>query len=358
MNARPGKQTTSQGDPRHRAGAVAESQTAHYLHRRFKDEPDVHLLHDLRIEDREQPEHDGRVGVCQIDHLIVHRWGMFIVETKSVTGEVRIRPDGSGGDEWSRVHQGREKGMASPIRQAERQSQFLRTLLRRNREELLGRMPFGTRTLAKVLNGTDRRGFGALPVQLVIAISDQGKIQRLDGWKEPRKPFRVFVAKADSVPDRIASELERHRAGSRLLRVKPTGEYGLWSMEASETAAVAEFLAARHRSRSTAPRSISRSGPADGSKNPSSPVSVRAEPDHRPVCKHCGASELSARWGKYGYHWRCGVCGENTKMPVECAACGARRTRADQKVKIRKEGARYFRECSACGTSETVWTET
>ena len=97
MNVRPGKQTTSQGDPRHRAGAVAESQTAHYLHRRFKDEPDVHLLHDLRIEDREQPEHDGRVGVCQIDHLIVHRWGMFIVETKSVTGEVRIRPDGSGG---------------------------------------------------------------------------------------------------------------------------------------------------------------------------------------------------------------------------------------------------------------------
>ena len=168
---------------------------------------------------------------------------------------------------------------------------------------------------------------------------------------------KLFVAKADSVPDKIASELEQHRAGSRLLRVKPTGEFGLWGMEASETAAVSEFLAARHRSRSTAPRSNSHPAPIDGSKNPSNPVSVRADPVRRPVCKHCGASELSARWG-YGYYWHCGMCGENTKMPVECAACGARRTRADPIVKIRKEGARYFRECSACGTSHIVWTET
>ena len=56
---------------------MAESQTAHYLHRRFKDDPEVHVLHGLRIEDQDQPEHDGTVGVCQIDHLIVHRWGMF-----------------------------------------------------------------------------------------------------------------------------------------------------------------------------------------------------------------------------------------------------------------------------------------
>ena len=127
---------------------------AHYLHRRFANDRDVHVLHGLRLEDREQREQDGSPGVCQIDHLIVHRWGMFIVESKSVTGEVRIRPDGSGGDEWSRVYRGREKGMPSPIRQAERQGEFLRTILRRNRDELLGRMPLGLRTLAKVLNGT------------------------------------------------------------------------------------------------------------------------------------------------------------------------------------------------------------
>ena len=175
--------------------------------------------------------------------------------------------------------------------------------------------------------------------------------------RSPGKPFRVIVAKADSVPDKIASELERHRAGSRLLRVKPTGEYGLWSMEASEIATVAAFLTARHRSLSSAPRSISSPAPIVRSKNPSNPDSVRAEPVRQPVCKYCGASELSARWGKYGYHWQCVECGKNTKMPVECSACGARRERGNPIVKIRKEGARYLRECNACGTSSTVWTE-
>ena len=54
-------------------------------------------------------------GVCQIDHLIVHRWGTFIVESKSAMEEVHVGPDGTGGDEWTRVYRGGKAGMASPI---------------------------------------------------------------------------------------------------------------------------------------------------------------------------------------------------------------------------------------------------
>ena len=236
---------------------------AHYLHRNFANDPEVHALHGLRLEDREQPEQDGSPGVCQIDHLIVHRWGMFIIESKSVTEEVHIRPDGTGGGEWSRVYLGREKGMPSPIRQAERQSKFLRTILRRNREKLLGRMPFGSRTLAKILNGTDQRGFMAVPIQLIVAISDRGRIRRLDGWKERRKPFREFVTKADEVPDKIRTELERHREGASMLRIQLPSEYGLWSMQESEATQVAGFLAERHVERLRAlPARPIRAGPS------------------------------------------------------------------------------------------------
>ena len=70
---------------------------AHYLHRHFADDAEVHVLHDLRLRDPEQPEQTGDAGRCQIDHLLIHRWGMFIIESKSVTSEVRVRPDGSGG---------------------------------------------------------------------------------------------------------------------------------------------------------------------------------------------------------------------------------------------------------------------
>lgn len=51
-------------DPRHRAGAEAERQMAFYLHRDFSSEVGLLILNDLRLVDPDQPEHDGRPGVC------------------------------------------------------------------------------------------------------------------------------------------------------------------------------------------------------------------------------------------------------------------------------------------------------
>ena len=252
MIVKPYIEPTRSRDPRERAGAAAERQMAHYLHRKFQDDPAVCVLHQLRIEDAGQPEQDGSAGVCQIDHLVVHRWGFFLVESKSVTEAVRVRSDGDGGEEWSRTYRGEQLGMPSPIRQAKRQSEFLRTLLQRQRERLVGRFPTGMRTIAKTLGDGDQRGFRYAPMQLVIAVSDRGRIERLDGWKPPRKPFRVFVKKADLVPEEIERELDRHRTGANLLHVKPVGEYGIWSMRAEEVPLVARFLAGLHVDRSVA----------------------------------------------------------------------------------------------------------
>ncbi|MYK83858.1 MAG: NERD domain-containing protein [Gammaproteobacteria bacterium] len=342
-------------DRRQRAGAIAERQLAHYLHRRFNDDPNVCVLHGLRIEDPKQPEQDGSAGVCQIDHLLVHRWGMFIVESKSATEEVCVRPDGTGGDEWSRVYRGREIGMPSPIRQAQRQSELMRNLLQRHREQLVGKQAWGSRTFTKLTVGTDQRGFRHVPMQLVVAVSDGGRINRLDGWKEPRKPFQVFVTKADLVPDKIAQEMKRHRKGARannVLGFPTSGEYGLWSMKAEEVVRVAEFLAERHTNRFRADSPQDRS--PIHSRLPSHP---RPQATVEAVCKHCGSNELLARWGKYGYHWQCRVCSKNTKMPLGCSECGATRQRNNPATKIRKAGAEYFRDCAVYGNSDLVWAE-
>ena len=324
---------------------------AHYLHRRFSDDPDVYVLHDLRLEDWRQPEQNGSPGVCQIDHLIVHRWGVFIVESKSVTGEVRVRPDGTGGDEWSRVWQDRERGMPSPIRQAKRQAEFLRTILQRNRTELVGRQDLGFRTVAKVMVGTDQRGFKNMPMQLVISVSDRGRITRLDGWKEPRKPFQVYVTKADLVPDKIAREIKKHRKGARLVApISPMSQYGLWDMKEKEVLTVAEFLASRHCAVGSAASSSQPRTTTEPARS--------ASPDSRSLqasCKHCGSSKLDARSGRFGYYWRCGDCGKNTKMPLQCSTCGAQRQRHNPTTKIRKKGAEFFRDCERCGNSDLVW---
>ncbi len=356
MIVKPYKQTNVHQDPRQLAGAAAEEQMAHYLHRGFNEDQGVHVLHDVRLEDRAQPEQDGSTGVCQVDHLLVHRWGLFIIESKSVTEEVRVRSDDSGGDEWSRVYRGKEKGMPSPIRQAQRQSEFLRAFLQRHREEMLGRQPVGLRTISKLVVGTDQRGFKSAPIQLVIAVSDKGMIKRRGGWEEPREPLRVFVTKADLVTDKIRQELERHRKGPDVVNAEPARDYGMWSMKAQEVELVAEYLAERHvdrsdaspaRSKGTAPNRNRRSSPnkADGAGH-----SARA------TCRHCGSEDLTARWGKYGYYWRCEMCEQNTAMPVICSACGTEGVRG-KGVRVRKAKATYSRECEACGYAETIWTE-
>ena len=355
MIAKPYTNKTLHLDRRQRAGAAAENQMAHYLHRAFKQDREVHVFHALRIQDAEQPEQDGSPGVCQIDHLVVHRWGMFVVESKSVTQEVRVCSDGSGGDEWSRVYRGEETGMASPIRQARRQAEFLRAFLQSHRERLLGREQVGLRTLARVVRGTDQRGFANVPIQLMIAVSDGGRIRRLNGWKEPEKPFRVFVSKADLIPSKIGEELERHRKGSNLLG-KPQGSYGLWSMEEAEAAGVAEFLVAQHVERTGDAAPKKKEPGANSGRRLRGEGSTHDGENSVSSCRHCGARDLTARWGKFGYYWRCGACGGNTAMPVVCSACGAKGRRGEG-IRVRKEGRTYFRDCNKCGATETIWTE-
>ena len=361
----PYREGSSSTDPLQRAGDAAERQMAHYLHRTFNDDPNVCVLHGLRIEDPDQPEQNGAPGVCQIDHLLLHRWGVFIVESKSVSQEVRVRPDGTGGDEWSRVWKGTESGMASPILQAKRQAEFLRSILQRHRAELVGKQALGFRTVTKAMIGTDQRGFKNMPMQLVIAVSDHGRITRMDGWEEPRKPFQVYVTKADLVPDKVAREIKKHRKGARLMAIAPSGEYGLWDMKEKEVLTVAEFLAGRHSEQAT-PRSSTSCQPpkTPARKTPSQKTTRKTPPENpaqqaslsvQPSCKHCGSNTLTAQWGKFGYYWRCGECSKNTKMPVACSTCNAERSHNNAVVKVRKSGSKYFRDCAACGTSELIW---
>ncbi len=337
-----------------KAGDEAENQMAHYLHRSFEKSSEVFVLHGLRLKDDKQLEHDGSVGICQIDHLVVHRWGMFIVESKSVSEEVCVRSDGAGGDEWSRSYRGRDKGMASPILQAGRQSAFLRSVLHRNREELLGRHQFGLRTLAKLQTGTDQRGFRSVPVQLVVAISDKGRIRRLSGWREPEKPFRVFVAKADEVPRKIENEVARHKAASRLLFGAEDGEYGLWRMEKSEVIEVAKFLAGQNVDvwrggdvRSSGGEAVGRSMKASDVVNEGDGFNV--------CCTDCGVAYSEAYYNR-GYYWKCSMCGVTKNMPVVCSSCGTK-GKGGKLVRISKKGNYYSRVCEECECVEVIWSK-
>lgn len=344
-------------DRRLRAGAEAERRMAFYLHRAFATDDSVMVLNNLRLVDPHQPEHDGRDGVCQIDHLLLHQWGAFVIESKSVSDEVTVRGDGAGGDEWTRRAFGRDEGFRSPVQQARMQGEFLRHYLQRHREELLSKAAVGFRTLTKIVMGTDQRGFASMPIQIIVAISDNGKITRKGSWREPDHPFQTFVSKADLVPDKVRAELDKHRSSAPLLST-PNGEYGMWRMKPDELSAVARLLAESHVSVTPRVNAAPAAPPAHASPpprpelpNPKPPATAAG-----PACKGCGGGHLTAAWGKYGYYWKCGACNTNTAMPTVCSACGTEGQRG-QGVRIRKEGAKYFRACESCRVEEPIWTE-
>lgn len=309
MILKPPSTTPLPTDPRLRAGVQAERQMAHYLHRAFATSADLYVINDLRLVDPEQPEHDGSPGVAQIDHLVLHRYGAFIVESKSVTGTVTVRDDG-GGDEWTRGG----RGFASPLRQAERQGEFLRAFLQRHREQLLGRRAMGLRTISKVIHGDDLRGFRNMPLQHVVAIGDNGVIQRLHGWRAPTKGFAALVAKADQVPAKLSEQFKKHQhgAGVRGFTTPVYGDYGIWLMSAEELGAVADFLVASHTPRSAKSATArAAKAPRDSeAPKPSEPVrtgprSVEPEPAEpapgapTPACPKCGTPTV-LRYAKKG----------------------------------------------------------
>lgn len=344
----------SEADKRRQAGARAEDQAAFYMHRAFADEPNIHVVHDLRLVDPEQPNPDGSPGVAQIDHLIVHRRAVFIIESKSAVGTMTVTHDGSGGDLWDRSYKRRRQGLQSPIQQARQQGEFLRNLLQRNREMLLGKIPIGTRTLSKVLAGTDNRGFSHLPIHVIVAVSDRGAVQFKNNWKPKAKPFNPHVTKADQVPQKVLDELKRHDGGL-LHKREPEDPYGRWSMKREEAVDVVRFLLRMHTPAARPPEPPPLPAPEQQPIPTPEPARPSAPASSSPTCRKCGGTELQPKPGKRGLspYWKC-ACGGNTPMSHTCAACGHEGSHKAGDVPIHHVDGEFVRKCSKCGLSEVV----
>lgn len=206
------KQLANSQNPRIMAGDETEKQMAFYLNRAFGKEKDCFVLNDLRI------VHDD--NVAQIDHLIVTKYGLFIIESKSVHGKIIINKH----NEWSRTYNNATEGMRSPVLQAEAQGKILKSLLIDNKEKLL----------SKIL-GTLQKGFGYCPINVYVAISDNGLIERKTSIPE--------LFKADQITSAIEKELIAAKKLASILSLSmDTG----WSINADETRNVAQFLLSKH----------------------------------------------------------------------------------------------------------------
>ena len=290
-------------DPFLKAGHDAEQQMAFYLRRAFADTLDVFVLHGLRLE---------RSGeIAQIDHLVLHRHGAMIVESKSVSGSVSVNERG----EWARRTGSQERGMPSPLLQGRRQAELLHSLLDDHDTALLGKTV-----------GIQNR-FGAMHLDVLVAISDSGLIQ--GGPYVPPE-----VCKADQVPDRIKALIKRYRSANSVfnLRLSALKDAG-YAATGAELAGIAAFLNSRHQ----ASHHPALSSQAKGKPLPATPPSGPPE-SSSPCCRYCQSTQISVQYGKYGYYFKCAVCGGNTPAKASCPEC-------QQPGKLSKSGLRFQAQC-------------
>ncbi len=101
-----------------KAGDRGESSAANHMKTFFGASKNWVVIHDLRL------EHDG--VVAQIDHVLIGRLlDIWVCESKHVANGVRINAHG----EFITFHDGRPRGMASPIEQTERHIHVLKRVL-------------------------------------------------------------------------------------------------------------------------------------------------------------------------------------------------------------------------------------
>ena len=320
-------------DPLARAGRRAEEQMAFYLRRAFADAPNLRVFNGVRL------EREG--DAAQVDHLILHRWGMVIVESKSVTSRVQVNERG----EWTREWNGRQKGMASPVLQARRQADFLRRSLEDDAERLL------TRILGLV-----QASFTNMPMDVLVAISDGGIIQ------QPKDGMQEAVCKADQVPDRVRALVCGHKRAASLFSFNTKGGYQL---SEAEVVRIADFLVAEHKPPKEHRPMSANVAPAVGlaalrahqpnciavAPTPTMELLRASEPRDVPVhaCRDCQGLSVTVEYGRYGYYFKCGACLANTPIKAACSGCGG-------KARIRKSGPQFFAECAQCQRSDLFHT--
>lgn len=302
------KQNKNLTDIRQVAGDKQERDVAFYLKRAFKDRDDIYVFNDYAFSYKDEN--------AQIDHLIVHKYGFMILESKSIYGEVKVNKTG----EWSRSYKGQWSGIASPIKQAELQQILLKQMLMDNTDKFLGKklgMQQGVRyrkwdSLCVVSNSCilHRDNIPAdINDRIIKSEAVAETVEKVSG----KGLLKAFL---DTAPAFSNEELE-HIVGYLLKQGAPIAE------ELSEGASVVE---------ETNPT-------ASTETIDQAPVVESTAPNHL-TCKKCGeTNQLQGCYGKYGYYVKCDACGTNTSMRVPCIRCGG------TDVKITKKKLEYWMNC-------------
>lgn len=287
-----------------KAGLNAEKQMAFYLQREFKDNENVLVLNGIRLE--------SNGDTAQIDHLIIHKYGMVIIESKSVYGTIEINEH----NEWHRA--GSAIGMRSPIEQAKMQATFLKKYLGKSK------LKPSQGIIESLFHDAT---FENVHIDVLVAISDTGIIQR------PKNTSDDNIYKADMITGKVKEIIDDYKSRDTLFSFDSNSVP--MTLCADDRKEIAKYLVKSHT-----PLTV---------KNSKSKL-----PAHTPTiasirCRNCGSEDVSILYG-YTYYIKCNKCDKDTQIINEnCPKCG-------QQLKVRKSKNQFYKDCKTCGTSNLFFT--
>ncbi len=305
-----------------RAGIKGEQEAAYLIDFDYAKSQNTLVIHDLRL------EIGGRTA--QIDHILINRTlNIFILETKHFHAGLKITEDGEFMS-WNAFRKCFE-GMPSPLAQNERHITVLNDALAR-------------------IDMPSKVGLRLSPVcHSYVLISSKSRIDR------PKKLDTSHIIKADMLSatvDRffdkagifeVVGSLARclstetlEKVGQSLVRMHRPASFDYaakFSVQVGQTSVQSTSITPQLVTTPVLP------------PQPVVSTEKHVEPKIQHMCRGCSSTDLSVQYGKYGYYFKCGGCDSNTPIKISCGKNG-------HKERIRKDGLKFYRECSDCGSSE------
>ncbi len=300
-------------------GYKAEKENAYYLDFGFKDNKHNILLHDIRI------EHNGQVA--QIDHIIINRFGIEVLESKSFSGILSIKGDGSLDVKYGQ----KVKTFPNPIEQNNRHIELLKKFLKENMKLSSNHKLFG------------------IPITSMVLINPKTTITN---HKLPNS-----FSRADSFRTQRIKNIDKM---GTIEVFKSLG--GVMSFKRVEE--IANFLIKSHKPKKfdyakKYPMKQENKVPNNSKANKPIQAHIKESVLNNPniiqnskntaLCSKCKSPNIEIRYGKYGYYFKCLFCKGNTAISLKC-------TNKNCKPKLKKRKLNFYQVCEVCKKDELFFT--
>ena len=281
-------------------GYRSEKENAYYLDFEFNDSKNVIVLHDLRLK--------YRGYTAQIDHMLITRFDITLLESKSFTGKLTIKNDGSLHVQYPKFF----KTFPNPIEQNERHKKIVEKLINAyfdlpSNIKLLGGFEFQTKVL---INPNTTLVNKKLP----------------DGF-----------ARADSYIAQRSKEIDKIGAFEAIKLVSK-------AMSIEKAKELARFLTSHHQPLEFDYTKKYRVNNPNASYVKEETSHYGEEPTIEHYCPKCKSKNLEVKYG-HSYYFKCLDCGNNIPIKHTCKT-------PQCKPKTQKRKNEFFKVCSHCATEE------